>query len=184
MLFTKGDQALPKNYRPIAIIPVFAKLYSMLILSRIQPQIDEGFPVEQAGFRPGKGCADHIHTVRMMAEKSKEWGQTVWAASLDLEKAFDKVFFEAVTDSLTSSGVAQGYIEAVADMYANLSLYVELDGATTSRDVKVQRGVRQGDPLSPALFNLVIPIVLRRVDVTWQRRQYGGTHQRAEGLRI
>ena len=77
----------------------------MLILLRIGKQVDEHLPVEQTGFRPGMGCADHIHTVRMVAEKSREWGQTVWAASLDLEKAFDKVFFDAVLDSLTDIGI-------------------------------------------------------------------------------
>ena len=76
VLFKKGDRALPKNYRPIAIIPVLAKLYSMLILSRIQHK-DEKLPVEQAGFRKNMGCADHVHTVRIVAEKCKEWGQTV-----------------------------------------------------------------------------------------------------------
>ena len=51
VLFKKGDRTLPTNYRPIAIIPVLAKLYSMLILSRIERQIDKGLPVEQAAFR-------------------------------------------------------------------------------------------------------------------------------------
>ena len=65
---------------------------------------------------------------------------------LDWEKAFDKVFFEAILDSLRSCGVEEGYIEAIADLYANLSLYVEVDGMKRSRDVKkVERGVRQGD---------------------------------------
>jgi len=175
VLFKKGDRALPKNYRPIAIIPVLAKLYSMLILSRIERQIDQGLPVEQAGFRRGMGCADHNHTVRMVAEKSKEWGQTVWAASLDLEKAFDKVFLDAVIESLTSSGVNQGYVEAVAGMYANLSLYVELDSATPSRDVKVDRGVRQGDPLSPVLFINVLRQVMAKVIPKWQEKKFGIT---------
>ncbi len=34
--------------------------------------------------------------MRMMAEKSDEWGEEVWAASLDLEKAFDKVYHSSV----------------------------------------------------------------------------------------
>ena len=62
VLFKKGDAAMPKNYRPIAIIPVLAKLYSM-ILSRVRAQIEKHLPVEQAGFRPEMGCADHIHAV-------------------------------------------------------------------------------------------------------------------------
>ncbi len=134
--FQKGDRALPKHYRPIAIIPVSAKLYSMLILSRIKQQIDQALPMEQAGFRRGMGCADHIHTVRMVAEKSKAWGQTVWAASLDLEKAFDKVFFEAVTDGLTSSGVAQGTLRP---LLICMQTYLCMSSSTVPRQVAMFR---------------------------------------------
>lgn len=157
----------------IAVITVQAKLYSMLVSSRISQHIDQRLPVEQPGFRPGMGCTDHIHTVRMVAEKSKEWGQTLWVASLDLEKAFDKVFFTAVLDALRQIGIDPGYIEAVEDLYSNLS--VELDGASRSRDVNVEPGVIQGDPFSPALFINVLRMVMANLLPTWVQKRYGIT---------
>ena len=94
-MFKKGDARMPKDYRPIAIVPVMSKLYSMTLLYRIKDTIDNQLPVEQAGFRPGMGCTDQIHALRMVAEKAQEWGSTVWAASLDVEKAFDSVEHDA-----------------------------------------------------------------------------------------
>ena len=88
----------------------------MLLLSRLKEATDKALLVEQAGFREGMGCADHIHAERMCAEKAQEWGCTVWAASLDLEKAFDKVFPEAVQDSLVSTELHHGYIDAITDI--------------------------------------------------------------------
>ena len=44
--------------------------------------------------------------MRMVAEKSDEWGEEVWAASLDLEKAFDKVYHSSVIMSLTDAEVS------------------------------------------------------------------------------
>ena len=69
VLFPKRDPFLPKNYRQIAIIPALGKLYSMLVLSSVKTAIDKALlAVEQAGFRDGMLCADHVHAVRMSAE--------------------------------------------------------------------------------------------------------------------
>lgn len=173
VLFKKGDPSLPKKYRPIAIIPVLGKLYSMLVLSRVKTAIDKALPVEQAGFREGMGCADHIHAVRMCAEKAEEWGCTVSAASLDLEKAFDKVFSEAVEDSFESIDMDAGYIDAIADVYADLVLTVNLNNSINSREVAVERGVRQGDPLSTKLFINVLRVVMEKVLPRWETKRYG-----------
>ena len=72
VLYKKGDAELCKNYRPIAIIPVLCKLYSSLVLSRVHDCIEKVLPSEQAGFRSGMGCADHLHTLRLCAEKARE----------------------------------------------------------------------------------------------------------------
>ena len=56
------------------IMLVLSKLYSMLILSKISGHIGRRFLAEQVGVCPGKGCADHIHTVKKVAEKSNRNG--------------------------------------------------------------------------------------------------------------
>ena len=57
LLFKMGDRQLPQNYRPIAIVPVLCKLYSMLLLGRVVRVIDQALPVEQAGFAQGWATA-------------------------------------------------------------------------------------------------------------------------------
>ena len=55
VLHKKGDPEVLANYRPIAIVPVLFKLYSAMVLSRIQSKIEDELPPEQAGFRSGMG---------------------------------------------------------------------------------------------------------------------------------
>ena len=45
-----------------------AKLYSTILYMRIQGSIEGCLPEEQFGFRPGRGCADAIHVLRMVVE--------------------------------------------------------------------------------------------------------------------
>ena len=50
--------------------------------------------------------------------------------------------------------------------------YVSLWPGAENREFKVQRGVRQRDPVSPVLFNLVLDEVLKEVGVLWKKRRY------------
>ena len=75
VIFKKGDVELPKNYRPISIIPVLAKLYSSVLYNRMRELIDGQLADEQFGFRKGRGCSDAIHILKTVIEKSAEWGE-------------------------------------------------------------------------------------------------------------
>ena len=106
----------------------------------------------------------------MVAEKSNEWGEQLWYAALDVEKAFDKVYHAELFAVLLNTGVDAHAVQALRKLYRGMQAYVQLWPGVESRRFVVMRGVRQGDPLSPVLFNLVLTEVLKEVDTVWQQR--------------
>ena len=173
LVFKKGCPELPKNYRPIAMIPVLSRLFSILLYTRIQGLVDQRMAEEQFGFRKGRGCADAVHVLRTVVEKSAEWGLPLWMAALDVEKAFDRVHHADLFRTMLECGVSARVVLTLRNFYAWLNARVHLLPGTESRDFQFQRGVRPGDPLSTLLFNLVIRDVLEEVEVLWKRRGYG-----------
>ena len=70
-------------------------------------------------------------------------------------------------------------------LYRDMKAAVAVDPENFSREVAIERGVRQGDPLSPLLFNLVMNKVLAEVTPVWKRRGYGTkVGETGEGLRL
>ena len=57
----KGDHSLMTNYRGITLMSIAAKVYNKILLSRIRDHIDLILRKDQAGFRPGRSCAQQIH---------------------------------------------------------------------------------------------------------------------------
>ena len=89
VLLKKGDERLPGNYRPICIIPILYKLFSRVICGRIQERLLAEQCPDQAGFRAGYNCDDHLFATTLLAEKCNEFNVPLWTATLDFKKAFD-----------------------------------------------------------------------------------------------
>ncbi|KAK6731405.1 hypothetical protein RB195_007711 [Necator americanus] len=111
LLYKKGDPHDIGNYRPICLLSVIYKLFSRVILNRIEKVLDEGQPCEQAGFRKGFSTIDHIHTVLKLIEVSREYKMPLCLTFIDLKKAFDSVETEAVVEALDNQGVPTQYIK-------------------------------------------------------------------------
>ena len=117
------------SYRPIAIVRVLYKLAATVLLKRIQEKLDCLQPEEQARFRATYSCSDVVHTLRQVAEKAHDWGLNVWVASLDLEKAIDKVLHANVDDSLRNTCVDSSIISFLVNLYSNqLALFRSVHG--------------------------------------------------------
>lgn len=102
-----------------------------------------------------------------------EWGETIWAASLDIEKAFDKVFHDVVFGSLLGTGVETDVIHCLQSLYSDLTAYIKLEPGNRSRLFQLMRGVRQGDPLSTILFINVLRVVMEPLNEKWERKKFG-----------
>ena len=70
VIFKKGNDRLPNNYRPISITPILYRLFSRILLARIHKKLGDAQSKDPAGFRPEFGCVDHLFTATAIAEDS------------------------------------------------------------------------------------------------------------------
>ncbi|KAK6727848.1 hypothetical protein RB195_005490 [Necator americanus] len=69
----KGDREDLRNYRPMCLLSVLNKAFTKILLTRISRTLDEAQSQEQAGFRQGFSCLDHIQTVSRVIEVCREY---------------------------------------------------------------------------------------------------------------
>ena len=80
-IYKKGDKQECGNYRTIALISHASKVLLRIIQRRLQEFLIPELPIEQAGFRRGRGKRDHIANLRWMMEKAWEHQRDVTCAS-------------------------------------------------------------------------------------------------------
>ncbi|KAE9415020.1 hypothetical protein Angca_009326, partial [Angiostrongylus cantonensis] len=117
LLFKKKDLHDIGNYRSICLLSVVYKLFTGVILNRIERALDEGQPCEGAGFRKGFSTMDHIHTLTRLVEVSREYKRPLCLTFIDLEKAFDSIQTEAVMGALVSQVVPTQYIKILRELF-------------------------------------------------------------------
>ncbi|WKY09602.1 hypothetical protein Q1695_002173 [Nippostrongylus brasiliensis] len=161
-LFTQGDPQDIDNYRPICLLSVVYKLFTRVILNRIDRTIDKGQPCEQAGFRRGFSTIDHIHTVIRLIEVSREYKTPLCLTFIDLKKAFDSVETEAVIEALCKQGVSTQYVKILSELFNGFTTVIT--PFYNNVRINVKMGVRQGDTISPKLFNASLENIMRTLE--------------------
>ena len=166
VIFKKGDPKLPANYRPIALLPILYKLFSRMLCVRIQPDLLRAQSVDQAAYRPGFSTEDHLLSVTLMLEKCHEWNIELWVCLVDFEKAFDTVEHATLWKVLEDHEVHSAYVDLLKVLYNGQTATVM--AGCRSRKFSLQRGVKQGDPISALLFIAVMEAVFGRLKSKWQ----------------
>jgi hypothetical protein len=167
VIFKKGDPKLPGNYRPIAILPILYKLFSRMLCGRLRGQIMREQSVDQAAYRQGFSTEDHLLSTTLLFEQCSEWSVDVWLGLVDFEKAFDTVEHEPLWEALVELGIQPAYVNLLKIMYSS-QLATVASGAE-SRSFNLERGVKQGDPISSFLFIVVMEVVFRRLKARWNQ---------------
>jgi len=163
MLLHKGDDAAdPNNYRPIALLNTFWKLLMKLINNRIVMFLERNklLKSHQKGFRKKRNCQQHIAAVQEILSNRKSNGHNrTFMTFYDLTKAYDTVWHEALWFKMTRIGIKGKVLKLIINAYSKTTNRIRTKHGFTS-SFRVTRGVRQGCPLSPTLFNIYINDIL------------------------
>ena len=156
----KGDLGDCNNWMGITLLSLTSKVFSRIVLSRLTAVLEKALRPQQAGFRPGRSCSDHIFTLRQILEQSKEWNTPLYINFIDLEKAFDSIHRESLWKILRHYGVPAKLVRVIAMLYSDFKSQVICDSEFTEA-FNVSTGVKQGCILSPFLFILAMDWIMK-----------------------
>ena len=148
-----ADRKACVNYRGITLLCAILKLFYLQILL---------IPEEQQGFRRNRSTIDAIYIVRQIVEKALEFNKPAFLCFVDLTKAFDQVRLEDVLSILQKRNVDARIIAAVRTLNTNNTTSIKLNSGV-SKKLNVSSGIRQGDSLSPILFNTIMDEIIKDV---------------------
>jgi hypothetical protein len=152
-IFKKGDTQDCSNYRGISLMESLTKLVESVLAARLQNHL--ALSRVQGGFRRGEECAGMIASLYEICQRRALSGEQTVVCFLDLKKAFDLVPHGVLLYKCERAGICGRFFRFLCTLYGNPTSSVQVAGAS-GEPFLIGRGVRQGAPLSPLLFNLFI----------------------------
>ena len=155
----KGNLQLCQNYRTISLISHPSKVILKIILNRLQPQAEDIIAEEQASFRAGRSTTEQIFNLRILCEKYLQLQQNLYHVLIYFNKAFDRVWHEALWATMRKYNINASIIRAIENLYDKAQRAVFFNGST-GEWFRTTVGVRQGYLLSSTLFNIFLERVM------------------------
>ena len=173
-----GDPLLTKNYRPISLLNIEYKLITKVLANKITPFLESIVNPDQAAAIKDRNIQNHNHLIRDIITLAHDREDKTCILSMDQQKAFDMVSHEWLGLVLSRGNFGRNFIKWINLLYEGATAKVVVNG-TTSESFELGRGVRQGDPLSMALYVLTLEPLLEGIrqdkDITGMNDTSGNT---------
>lgn len=146
-----------KNFRPIILQPTLYKLISNIVFHNFKLTTSTK-PItspHQAGFTPGRKTHHHARILHNIIDDSIKTNRPAFFVLLDAENAFGSIKHSDLLAALKRKQFSNKSISLIKEMYRNIQLQVAT-GRGLSPPFQLQKGVNQGDTLSPIFFNITI----------------------------
>lgn len=175
-VFKKGDKTICSNYRGIALLDAAYKIFATCLRNKIGKLTEELLGEYQAGFRGNKSTTDQVYVLKHLIANSYEHNLDLHMLFIDFKQAYDTISKRDMLKILRELGIPDKLIRLINMTHEDTSCKVLVDGRI-SENFKVVRGLRQGDPISPLLFNLVLEGIIRRSGLSRTGTIYRQRHQ-------
>ncbi|KAJ9536410.1 hypothetical protein OSB04_un000423 [Centaurea solstitialis] len=172
------------DFRPISCCNVLYKVISKIVAERMKPYLSQLIGPDQSAFIPGRRISDNILMAHeLVAGYQRNIGRPRCAFKIDLRKAYDTVDWRFLLRMLSGLGFHPVFCKWIDQMLNTSSFSIALNGDTFGF-FKGARGLRQGDPISPYLFTIVMEcfsLILKRCIAEADLFTY---HQGCDGMSI
>jgi hypothetical protein len=152
LLPKKGKNRLfLKNWRPISLLNTDYKIIAKILATRLQEVLPSLINLDQSGYLKKRFIGQNIRILEDVSFFAKENNLPGILLSIDFEKAFDSLNWNFLFKTLKHVNFGDNFINYVKTMYNNIQSTV-LNNGNTGTYFNLERGVRQGCPLSAYLF--------------------------------
>jgi hypothetical protein len=138
------------------------KVLSNILQSRLTPYAEEITGDHQCGFRHNRSTTVHIFCICQILEEKREYNEAVHQLFVDFKKVYDSVRREVLHDVLVEFGITLKLVRLIK-MCLNGTYSRARVGKHLSDRFVIKNGLKQGDALSPLLFNFPLEYAIRRV---------------------
>ena len=156
------DRDLIENWRPLSLTNVDSKIASKAIARRIQRVLPDIVHHNQSGFMKNRSISETIRTILDIMDYTSHEEIPGILLFVDFEKAFDTVSRTYLNKCLEAFNFGPSITQWVSTFYNNTTSCV-MNNGFSSGYFDIKRGVRQGDPLSPYVFLLVVETLAQAV---------------------
>lgn len=149
------------DFRPIGITSVIRRQMHKILSNRLNSV--RKFDDRQVAFRNGvDGVSNNLATLRTVVETSRTRRHNLHMVSLDLKKAFDSVSYQSIFETMAHLKCPTVFVNYLKRLCSTATTSLELGNEEST--IRIGRGVLQGDPLSPVIFNHIIDRALKKLD--------------------
>jgi len=152
------DNRYLDTWRPISLINVDVKICSRVLSNRLNRILPSLISPDQAAFLKGRNIDEPLRLIQDMMDyaKSKNVPSLLFAA--DFEKAFDSIEHNFIYAVLHQFGFGEHFVKWIKILLSNNLSCIVNNGKVTDF-FHVRQGTKQGDPISPYIFILIIEIM-------------------------
>lgn len=162
LIYKKGDRERLVNYRPISVTNTDYKILAFVLANRLHTVLGKIISTDQAGYVRKRFIGQNIRLVQDVLKHADKYNKNGILLFLDFEKAFDSLEWNFMMLSLEKFNFGSDFLTWIKTLYTHPCLSIKNNGYL-SETLEMQRGIRQGCPLSALLFVISIEILALRI---------------------
>ena len=156
------DQLIIENWQPLMLLCTDYKIFAKIISNRISLVIDQLVSNDQTGFIKSRYIAQNLMDLNCVLLHAETNNIPAAIVAIDFCKAYDSLEWNVMYKILEMYNFGPGIISWINLCYTNISSCV-INNGFLSEPLTIQRGLRQGCPLSCFVFDLIIELIAIKI---------------------